>query len=71
MMQFDELKDVVGQKFELAVHGVRADMISLPHTSGASTWPGSKLSQKALKLIKTHRAWAELVPRNDREVNHA
>ena len=64
MMQFNKLKDVVGRKFELTMHGVRADMIPLPHPSGASTWPrmepGRTLLRKALRLIKAHRAWAEM-----------
>ena len=64
MMELDKLKDVVGRKFELALHGVRVDVIPLPHPSGASTWhrmePGRTLLRKALSLVKAHYAWAEL-----------
>lgn len=65
MMELDKLKDVVGRKVELSVHGVRTDVIPLPHPSGASTWhrtePGKTLLQKALKLIRKHHAWSTLV----------
>lgn len=63
-MAVDKLKDVVGKSFSLRVHGVPADVIPLPHPSGASTWhrmePGKTLLGQALRLIQKHRAWAEL-----------
>jgi uracil-DNA glycosylase len=70
LMELSKLKDVVGDVFQVAIHGVRADMIPLPHPSGASTWhrtePGKGLLQKALKRIERHRAWAELAHPNGR-----
>lgn len=65
LMTVDKLKDVVGELFELDVHGVRTDVIPLPHPSGASTWhrmePGRTLLRKALKRVQAHRAWSVLV----------
>jgi uracil-DNA glycosylase len=67
MMPVDKLKDVIGQKFECELHGVRVDLIPLPHPSGASTWhrmePGRTLLQAALKRIRRHSAWAALLKR--------
>jgi uracil-DNA glycosylase len=64
LMAVDKLRDVVGNAFEIAIHGVRADVIPLPHPSGASTWhrmePGRSLLRKALKRIRSHRAWVQL-----------
>lgn len=66
LMKVDKLKDVVGQTFELDLHGVRTEAIPLPHPSGASTWhrtePGRTLLQKALRRIAAHPAWSELTP---------
>lgn len=65
LMPVDKLKDVVGRKFEVDVHGVQADAIPLPHPSGASTWhrtePGRTLLAKALAIIRAHRVWRELM----------
>jgi uracil-DNA glycosylase len=56
------LIDFVGQKFRARYHGVEADIICLPHPSGASTWhrsqPGISLLEKALLLLKGHPAAA-------------
>jgi uracil-DNA glycosylase len=64
LMAVDKLRDVVGNAFEIAIHGVRTDVIPLPHPSGASTWhrmePGRSLLRKALKRIRSHRAWVQL-----------
>lgn len=64
VMEVDKLKDVIGRAFELVVHGVRTDVIPLPHPSGASTWhrmePGRTLLRKALKRIQRHHAWDAL-----------
>jgi uracil-DNA glycosylase len=66
LMAFQKLVEVVGKKFELelASHGLKADMIPLPHPSGASTWhrtePGARLLKEALSRIETHHAWADL-----------
>ena len=62
---FDKLVDVVGTKFRLDVHGVEADVIPLPHPSGASTWhrmePGKTLLGKALARIQRHPAWKRVL----------
>ena len=62
---FDKLVDVVGAKFRLDVHGVEADVIPLPHPSGASTWhrmePGKTLLGKALARIQRHPAWKRVL----------
>ncbi len=54
------LTETIGKKFKF--HG--ADVIPLPHPSGASTWyyvePGKSLTQKALALIGRHPAWKSL-----------
>jgi uracil-DNA glycosylase len=45
--------------------GIEADLIPLPHPSGASTWfkmePGKTLLPRALELIAAHPAWRSLV----------
>lgn len=49
---------VVGRQLRTRFHGVRADVIPLPHPSGASTWfkmePGRTLLEDALRLIAAH-----------------
>ena len=64
LMPVEKLKDVVGQKYPLDLHGVRADIFPLPHPSGASTWhrtePGKTLLQQALSRIRKHPAWTAL-----------
>ena len=60
-----KLDTIVGQKYSMEIHGVNADLIPLPHPSGASTWhrkePGVSLLRKALQHIKKHAAWCRLV----------
>ena len=45
--------------------GIEADLIPLPHPSGASTWfkmePGKRLLPEALALIADHPAWQSLM----------
>lgn len=52
------LAEVVGRSLRLAYHGVEADVIPLPHPSGASTWfkmePGRTLLARALELVAAH-----------------
>jgi uracil-DNA glycosylase len=52
------LAEVVGRSLRLDYHGVEADVIPLPHPSGASTWfkmePGKTLLARALRLIAEH-----------------
>ncbi|HSM93599.1 MAG TPA: uracil-DNA glycosylase family protein [Anaeromyxobacteraceae bacterium] len=52
------LAEVVGRQLRLDYHGVEADVIPLPHPSGASTWfkmePGKALLARALRLLAEH-----------------
>lgn len=52
------LAEVVGAKRRLRYHGVEADVVCLPHPSGASTWhktePGISLLRKAMRLLVNH-----------------
>src|SRR5262249_20841034 len=52
------LSEIVGQQRRIRYHGVDADVICLPHPSGASPWhklsPGKDLLQKSLRLISAH-----------------
>jgi uracil-DNA glycosylase len=49
---------VVGRAARARFHGVDADVIPLPHPSGASTWfktePGRTLLESALRLVAAH-----------------
>jgi uracil-DNA glycosylase len=56
------LNDVVGTQWSYRYPtGPEADLIPLPHPSGASTWfkmePGRDLLAQALRLIDAHPAW--------------
>ncbi len=52
------LVDVIGSQRQLRYHGLKVDVICLPHPSGASPWhklePGKTLLQRALGLIAAH-----------------
>ncbi|WP_437818436.1 uracil-DNA glycosylase family protein [Sorangium sp. So ce1078] len=52
------LAGVIGEARRARFHGVEADVICLPHPSGASTWhktePGISLLGRALRLIAEH-----------------
>lgn len=56
---------VVGRKYVVHFVDCSADVIALPHPSGASVWhrvePGRMLLKRALRLIATHPAWKALV----------
>jgi uracil-DNA glycosylase len=58
------LADVVGKKLRRPLFGHQADVIPLPHPSGASTWfklePGRTLTEKALRLLGRHPAFRAL-----------
>ncbi|WP_437727681.1 uracil-DNA glycosylase family protein [Sorangium sp. So ce861] len=64
------LAGVIGEARRARFHGVEADVICLPHPSGASTWhrtePGISLLGRALRLIAEHpeaaRAFAGATP---------
>ena len=61
----NKLAEVVGRQHRLELAGTAADVIPLPHPSGASTWhrmePGKTLLQDALQLIAHHPAWQKLL----------
>lgn len=52
------LAERVGRPMRARYHGVEADVICLPHPSGASTWhrtePGRSLLLQALALLRAH-----------------
>jgi uracil-DNA glycosylase len=55
------LSETIGKRFRIALPHGPADVIPLPHPSGASPWhrmePGKTLLQEALALIAKHPAW--------------
>lgn len=61
IMPVNKLDEIIGQSFYLEFYGHNADVIPLPHPSGASTWhqrdPGKALLNQALKTIKKHSGW--------------
>ena len=61
-VRVDGLDAVVGQHWRLTSGpGAGADLVPLPHPSGASTWfktePGRTLLPRALELIASHPSW--------------
>ncbi|MGH7996816.1 MAG: uracil-DNA glycosylase family protein [Opitutaceae bacterium] len=54
------LAEVVGRKIRIKFGGRAADLIALPHPSGASPWhrmePGKTLLQRAMRLVAEHPA---------------
>ena len=65
IMPVKKLDVIIGNSHRLSFHDHIADIIPLPHPSGASTWhrtePGKSLLNKALRLIKQHAAWQTLL----------
>jgi len=61
------LAEVVGRTLEATIAGVRCEVISLPHPSGASTWhrtePGLGLLRKALQRLGSHPEWRRVFGR--------
>jgi uracil-DNA glycosylase len=59
-LEFASLADVVGQTWSITRAGTSADLLPLPHPSGASTWhrtePGRTLLQQALHHLSRHPA---------------
>jgi uracil-DNA glycosylase len=55
-----KLTDIIGKSFRIEYAGRTADLIPLPHPSGASPWhrvePGKTLLRKALALVARHPA---------------
>lgn len=60
-IEFKKLTEVIGHIHKIEINGYTADVIPLPHPSGASTWhitePGKSLLQDALQLIQNHSVW--------------
>lgn len=60
----DKLDQVVGKQHRVERNGFSADVVPLPHPSGASTWhrtePGKTLLKQALAAIERHPAWREI-----------
>jgi uracil-DNA glycosylase len=59
------LDALVGRQWPVrSFAGLQADLIPLPHPSGASTWfkmePGRSLLPQALALIADHPAWRQI-----------
>lgn len=65
-LKADKLSEVIGKQFRIDVYGHAADLIPLPHPSGASTWhrtePGISLLAEALAAIERHPAWQTIRP---------
>jgi uracil-DNA glycosylase len=63
-LELDKLTEVIGRRFRVSLIDGEADLIPLPHPSGASTWhrtePGKTLLLQALGLVAQHPAWREL-----------
>lgn len=55
----------VGRRFRVCLRGFDADVVPLPHPSGASPWhrtePGRTLLDQALDLIAAHEAWGRVL----------
>lgn len=64
-LDFKTLDQVVGRSHCVSLNGRQADLIPLPHPSGASTWhrtePGKGLLAETLGLIHDHPAWQGLL----------
>ncbi len=64
-MRVGRLEQVVGRVLPYAYAGGQADVIPLPHPSGASTWfkmmPGKQLLEQALAEVAAHPAWQALL----------
>ena len=65
-MEFGLLNEVIGQQWPYRSEaGWEADIIPLPHPSGASTWfkmePGRTLLGQTMGRIANHLAWRDLM----------
>ena len=62
-LEVNRLTEVIGLSFRKQLYGVNADLIPLPHPSGASTWhrtaPGKELLQQALQRVREHPQWQQ------------
>ena len=63
---FEKLDEVIGRAFVLRRERMKADLIPLPHPSGASPWhklsPGKELLARAMGRIARHPAMTKLRP---------
>jgi len=63
-LELSKLAEVIGQPYRVSLTDGEADLIPLPHPSGASTWhrtePGKTLLQQALDLVQQHPAWRKI-----------
>ena len=63
-LAFGKLTEVIGRGFSWHGPGFDAELIPLPHPSGASTWhrsePGKTLLNRALERVSRHSAWRAL-----------
>jgi uracil-DNA glycosylase len=61
----ERLDQVVGARHRFNGDGFEADLLPLPHPSGASVWhrvePGKTLLARALRLLGSHPAWRSLL----------
>ena len=61
----DKLDQVVGKQVRASLHGHEADVIPLPHPSGASTWhrmePGKTLLRRAMRKVAAHPAFQSVL----------
>lgn len=64
LLPVKKLDEVIGRQYAVSVEDFTADVIPLPHPSGASTWhrmePGKSLLRQALALVRAHPAWREV-----------
>lgn len=64
-IEIGKLVDIIGRRHLLTFAHGDADLIPLPHPSGASTWhrtqPGKALLAEALQLIESHPAWQRVL----------
>lgn len=71
IMAVNKLDKIIGQTFRLEFYKHIADIIPLPHPSGASTWhqrdPGKSLLMQALKAIQQHDAWRDTFQREKKQ----
>ena len=65
LMPVTRLTEVVGGRHRCSCGGRTADVVPLPHPSGASTWhrtePGKSLLAQAIAQIGSHPAWKSLL----------
>jgi len=64
-LEVRKLDALIGRVYRYTQGEVAADLIALPHPSGASVWhrvePGKTLLRDALAAIATHPAWRALL----------